>query len=184
MTIFEYLATAASIVLALSVSRLIAASSHVFSVPGRDWLFVSFFLQIFLTNLLVWWNLWELHTIQAWTFPLFLLFIGSPLTLYFTSHLVLDKEPEKVKDWRVQFEKKRVPMFVTLVLVNVIGTIRHYVSVGEFVAPSVVFFLALGSGALISNRNYLWVLTAVLWVTLLYFLSGLFFVPFTVTTSG
>ncbi len=102
MTIFEYLSVAASIVLALGISKLVSSVRHVFAPGRRDWLHVVLFAYLFLAHLLQWWRFWPLHDVLSWNFIQFLIVIGSPICLYLAAAVLVSDAPSEVHSWRNQ----------------------------------------------------------------------------------
>ncbi len=82
MTIFEYLSVAASIVLALGVSRLASSIRYVFDSSRIDAVHAALFVLLFLIHLNHWWRLWPLHDVPEWNFLQFLIVMGGPISLY------------------------------------------------------------------------------------------------------
>ncbi len=103
MTIFEFLSVAVSIVLALTLGKLIAATPHVFSSRARDVIHAGFFLVTNFVVLAIWWFVWTLHDKASWNFLEFLIMMGSPVGLYLAAHLLVSDVPREVVSWREHF---------------------------------------------------------------------------------
>ena len=103
MTIFEFLSVAVSIVLALTLGRLIAATPHVFSPRSRDALHAGFFLLTTLVVLAIWWLVWSLSDKATWNFFEFLLMMASPMALYLAAQVLVSENPKDVVSWKEHF---------------------------------------------------------------------------------
>jgi hypothetical protein len=105
MTIFEFLSVAVSIVLALTLGKLIAATPHVFAAGARDAIHAGFFLVTGFVVLAIWWFVWTLNDKATWNFLEFLLMMGSPIGLYLAAHLLVSDVPREVSNWKDHFAK-------------------------------------------------------------------------------
>ena len=103
MTVFEFLSVAVSIVLALTLGKLVAATPHVFSRDKRDPIHAGLFLVNCFVVLNIWWFVWSLHDKTSWNFLEFLIMMGSPIALYLAAHLLVSDIPGEVRSWREHF---------------------------------------------------------------------------------
>ena len=80
-------------VVGLSVTRILTGMIATFRSRANalpDMRSVAWAICIFLLELELWWGLSDLRTIiKEWTFPIFLLFISSPLLLFIAAALIL-----------------------------------------------------------------------------------------------
>jgi hypothetical protein len=90
---FQWAIVAIGMIVGLSVTRILTGMIATFrsranAVP--DFRAMAWALCIFLLELELWWGLADLRTIiREWTFPIFLLFVSSPLLLFIAAALIL-----------------------------------------------------------------------------------------------
>lgn len=90
---FQWAIVAIGMIVGLSVTRILTGMIATFrsrsnSIP--DLRSVNWAICIFLLELELWWGLSDLRTIiKEWTFPIFLLFVSSPLLLFIAAALIL-----------------------------------------------------------------------------------------------
>ena len=176
MTIFEYLSVAASIVLALGISKLVSSVRHVFAPGRRDWLHVVLFAYLFLAHLLQWWRFWPLHDIQSWNFIQFLIVIGSPICLYLAAAVLVSDSPSEVDSWSNQLAEVHRWFFGAMALAFIIGNLRaEFVLNGQLQPLRLVVGLAtLLTGAIVSNRTVHALVAALLWFGLVFLIHNSF----------
>lgn len=127
MTIFEFLSVAASIVLALGLSTLIASIPYVFDSRKRDWLHALTFVALFAAHILIWWRIWPLHSVASWNFAGFTILMGSPLSLCLAATAMVSSSPDQVDNWKEQFSERSPWIFSAFAAVMMIGILRGYV---------------------------------------------------------
>ena len=90
---FQWTVVVFGLILGLSITRLLTSLAAVFRsrhTSPIDWVPLLWAMCIFILQLELWWSLADLRIIiKTWTFSLFLLFVYSPLLLFFASALVL-----------------------------------------------------------------------------------------------
>ena len=166
MTIFEYLSVAASIVLALGISKLVSSVRHVFAPGRRDWLHVVLFLYLFLAHLLQWWRFWPLHDVPSWNFIQFLIVMGSPISLYFAAAVLVSDAPSEVHSWRDQLAEAHRWFFAATFFSFLIGNLRSaFVLNGQLQPLWIVGGLApLLAGAILPSRTVHALVAAIMWL--------------------
>lgn len=127
MTIFEFLSVAASIVLALGLSRLITSIPYVFDTHKRDWLHALTFVGLFAAHILIWWRIWPLHSVTSWNLLGFAILMGSPLSLCLAATAMVSSNPDQVGNWKEQFSERSPWIFSAFAAVMMIGILRGYV---------------------------------------------------------
>ena len=153
MTIFEYLTVAVSIVLALSLSKLISSIPFVFAGRKRDWLHSLIFILAVLTHIIVWWRIWALKDVPDWNILQFTLLMGSPLSLYLAATALVSSTPEQVSDWKTYLADQSHWVFSAIAAVIGFGLLRSYFISG--ITPAWWSFLAFAVfiGAALSKRR-------------------------------
>ena len=131
MTIFEFLSVAVSIVLALTLGKLIAATPHVFSSRARDVIHAGFFLVTNFVVLAIWWFVWMLHDKASWNFLEFLIMMGSPVGLYLAAHLLVSDVPGEVVSWREHFATVHRWYFAAILATVIFAIVRMVWVLGD-----------------------------------------------------
>ena len=103
MTLFEYLSVAVSIVLSLSVVRLVGGLQAAFDPARRYWIHWGWVVAKVVSCLLFWWNFWLYREGVAWNFGYFLFAFLGPIILYVQAAALVPANPSGVRSWRDQF---------------------------------------------------------------------------------
>jgi hypothetical protein len=143
MTVFEFLSVAISIVLALTLGKLVAATPHVFSRDKRDPIHAGLFLVNCFVVLNIWWFVWSLHEKTSWNFLEFLILMGSPIALYLAAHLLVSDVPGEVRSWREHFAGVHRWYFAAILATAIFANVRTVWVVGEE-ANLAVGFVVIG----------------------------------------
>lgn len=126
MSIFEFVLTGFTLVLALVITRLLGGLRWALD-PGRGyWVHSLLVIAMLVLTSLIWWGLWYARNTQ-WTYIAFTynLLIG-PGMLYFTSAVLVPDNPRRVRDWRAHYYKVHrmfYGAFVLLVLLLFMGSV-------------------------------------------------------------
>jgi hypothetical protein len=124
VTVFEFLSVSVSIVLALTLGKLIASTPHVFASSARDSIHAGFFLVTTFVVLAIWWFVWTLNDKETWNFLEFLLMMGSPIGLYLAAHVLVSDTPAEVSSWRDHFQRIRRWYFAAILATIVFAALR------------------------------------------------------------
>ncbi len=120
MSIFEFVLTGLTLVLALVITRILGGLRWVIA-PGRAyWVHAVMVLQLLLLTSLIWWGLWYAKDTQ-WTYLSFAynLLIG-PGILYFSATLLVPDNPRRVRSWREHYYRVHRLFFGAFALLVVI----------------------------------------------------------------
>lgn len=121
MTLFEYAMVLVSIVLALGVTQLLSGASELVR-SSRAYLAHAFWvLALFLTHVLLWWAMWDLHDSVSWTFLAFLYLLLGPTLLFFATNLLLPRAATESMDWEAHFFSVRRWFFLSMGTIVVWG---------------------------------------------------------------
>ena len=156
MTIFEFLSVAVSIVLALTLGKLIAATPHVFSSGARDVLHAGFFLVNSFVVLVIWWMVWTLNDKASWNFLEFITLMGSPICLYLSAHILVSDEPREIDNWQVHFESVHRWYFAATLATVVFAILRMTLVLGaqmRLTLGFIVLVIAFTVGIVTSRRS-------------------------------
>ena len=111
MSHFEYIAVFVSIILALSVARLLDGIGPAIRSEGRYLVVVGWMVQKFVNIVLWWWTLWNARDAE-WNLVLFLYELIVPLVFYLQCRALVTPSLTSPHDWRVRFEEIRIWFFV------------------------------------------------------------------------
>lgn len=106
---FEYIIVFVSIILGLSVTRILSGVSEIMRsrvVGGASWVHGLWVLNIFLYNLVVWWATYRWRVVESWDFFLFVYVLATPLLLYLLSALLFPDPDDKI-DITTHFDEVR-----------------------------------------------------------------------------
>ena len=99
MTLFEYIAVAASLVCSFVVVRLLGGIAAAFQPESRYWVHAIWVcLGIFLISL-NWWLFWSYQEVD-WNYTRFLIALLPLGILYVTASVVIPAEASQVRSWR------------------------------------------------------------------------------------
>lgn len=85
MSHFEFISIAVSIIFAMTLGRLVASLPEITSRPNRDYLQIAFVVVFIAHQILLWWRIWQLNSIEQWNFLEYFLIIAAPLANYLTA---------------------------------------------------------------------------------------------------
>ncbi|MEM6709241.1 MAG: hypothetical protein AAF648_10695 [Pseudomonadota bacterium] len=125
MSIFEFVLTGFTLVLALVVTRLLGGLRYALERRRGYWVHALLVIAMLLLTSIIWWGLWYARD-TAWTYVSFAynLLIG-PGMLYFTATLLIPDNPRRVRDWRehyYRFHRLFYGAFSVLVVLLVFGS--------------------------------------------------------------
>jgi len=150
---FEFYSIAASIVLALALSKLITGIPHVFAPSRFDPVHGLFFTISFLSCLYQWAATWLLSTHPEWSVVDFVLLMAPAISLYLAIHVLISDAPEKVQSWRDHFQAVSRWYFLAIAATWVIGRIRSYVFLEQqVVILAYVYITSLLIGVVMPTR--------------------------------
>ena len=154
MSEFEFYSIAASIVLALALSRLIKGIPHVFARGRVDPVHGLFFVISFLSCLYQWAATWSLSAHPEWSVADFVLLMAPAISLYLAIHVLMSDAPESVQSWREHFQSVPRWYFLAITATWLFGRIRNYVFLEqEVVALAYIYIAALLIGVAKPTRS-------------------------------
>ncbi|MEM7079286.1 MAG: hypothetical protein AAF513_11720 [Pseudomonadota bacterium] len=115
MSLFEFVLTGFTLVLALVITRILSGLRWVLAQGRVYWVHAAFVIAILVLTSLVWWGLWYQRD-NEWTYLSFAynLLIG-PGIMFFLAAVLVPEIPRRVRDWRAYYFSVRRLMFGTLV---------------------------------------------------------------------
>jgi hypothetical protein len=159
MTLFEYLSVGYSIVLSLTVVRLLGGLPAAVASDRRYWVHIVWISLILLRSLLLWWGFWSYHEVAAWNFFSFALVLLLPGLLFFLAATLIPDSPSSVGSWQAHFYAVHRRFFTTLVLSILIAVAASHLVLGvPLLHPlrgfQVIFFVVAFAGAATSNSRF------------------------------
>jgi len=161
MTLFEYLAVAASIILSSAILRLL---SGIQSASNRDrgyWVVTVWIGIKIIAGFNLWWGLWLLREGVDWNSLRFIVFLLPPLLMHFQATTLVPSHPEVVTSWREHFEEVRRWFFALNCVLIVVGVLGFGYLTGApgggpiagVLVTAALFVLSL-AGAMTSNLRF------------------------------
>jgi hypothetical protein len=163
MDAFSYLSVLLSIIIGLGVTQLLTAAGRLIRHRDRvrvDWLPLLWAAILLIVFVQVWWSMFGLRNVSAWTFTSFLLVIAQTATLYMMAAVVL---PEQVDgpsvDLAEHYDRQRQWFFGFFIATLVISVTKDLVISGHWPSGiNLAFHAAMAaicvSAILIGNRRY------------------------------
>ena len=122
---FEFLMVLLSIIIGLGISELLTNVARQIRARKNHrsfWVHSGVVALLFLAFLKMWWESWDLQTVDLWTFQALLLMLAGPAGLFVISHLIYPDEIEGADLEAYYFENTRVLWLVaTLIVVASVG---------------------------------------------------------------
>jgi hypothetical protein len=155
MTHFEFISVAVSIVLALSLARLLTAVPHLL-VPGRRyWVHGLWVASLLPVHLGFWWAMWAYREVDPWTFRGFAAVMLTPALLYLTVTTLVSDSPGSVESWRDRFYARRLVFFLLFLVTLLSSPLRQFTVLGSpaptpgvgapwFFGPPLLLIAAIG----------------------------------------
>ncbi len=135
MTQFEFISVAASIVLALSAARLLAALAHILAPGRRYWVHALWSAVLLSIHLGFWWAIWIYREIDPWTFRGFTGVMLTPALLYLAVSTLVSDSPATIESWRAHFHARHRIFFSLYVAVLLSVPLRQFAVLGEASLP-------------------------------------------------
>ena len=155
MNTFEYVTVAISIVLALSLGKLLSGIVVVLRSPKKDYLHIAWYFAILIAALLHWMSVWAYNDVTHWNAIQFFSVMLTPMLLYVAAHLLLSSSPEGVEDWSEYFSDiSRILAFV-MGLTLLSYWLREYVVLGNAVGRISMAIVVLFAAASIFRYRLL-----------------------------
>ena len=131
MTQFEFISVAVSIVLALSVARLLSAVPHLLAPGRRYWVHGLWAASLLPIHLGFWWAMWAYREVDAWTFRGFAAAMLTPALLYLTVTVLVSDSPGTVESWRERFYSRHCVFFSLFFLMLLSSPLRQFAVLGS-----------------------------------------------------
>lgn len=103
MSEFEFLVSGTSIVVALSIAKLLEGLRDSFETGRRYWLHALWVVNKFVNAILIFWTGFEYRLRTDYGFGDFLLLFAGPAILFLQAHTLVSAHPDAVHDWKTHF---------------------------------------------------------------------------------
>ena len=127
MTLFEYLSVGYSIVLSLTVVRLLGGLSAAVVIGRRYWIHIFWIGFVLIRSLLFWWSFWSNHDVESWNFFSFSLVLLAPGILFVMASMLIPDDAGSILSWRVHFYAIHRRFFITMALSLLIVVAQSHV---------------------------------------------------------
>lgn len=76
----------------MTLGRLVAGVPEIAGRTNRSYLQLAFLVAFIAHQILLWWRLWQLNTVEQWNFLAYFLIISAPLANYLTAIALVGTE--------------------------------------------------------------------------------------------
>ena len=111
MTLFEYVAVAASLVCSFVAVRLLGGLGAVLQPGRRYWVHATWVFGCLFGISLFWWLFWSYREVE-WDYVRFLMALSPPAILYVIVALLIPADAQSVRSWQHHYNEIRVRFFV------------------------------------------------------------------------
>lgn len=167
---FDYLIVLFSVLLGLSLSRLLVGLARIVVDPERriHWLPLLWTIYLFLYQVILWWLAYQRADQSGWTFAHYLVMMVYPVLLFFQGVLLYPDLGPHDEGTLESFLARRMPFFVTSFLLFQLDAIENRLAGDWEFNPVAASIATLVSGAVYGtaiwtrNRIYHGILVLVL----------------------
>lgn len=110
MTLFEYVAVAASLVCSFSAARVLGGVTATLRPERRYWIHTTWVFSVLFGISLAWWLFWSYREVD-WNYLRFLIALSPLAIVYVLSSLLVPADAESVLSWRQHYFEIRVRFF-------------------------------------------------------------------------
>jgi hypothetical protein len=162
---FDYVMVLVSIIIGLAMTHLMQGVVDVIQNPEKMkpwWVHLLWVGLMLFTAVFFWWFEFQYHTVQQWTFGLYLLILVYAFNVYVAAALLFPFDPGEFTSYEDYFFAKRgwfLAMFILAQVLDVIDTAmkgaRHFEDFGATYLIAEGLFVALAAvGIKTANRTY------------------------------
>jgi len=117
---FSFVLVLLSIIVGLGVTELLTSVAR--QIQSRRtttfyWLQSLLVAMVFVALLQQWWESWDQRVVETWSFPVLLLMLGGPVSLYLIAHLLFPREVEGADLKAYYFENCRATYLLAVLAV-------------------------------------------------------------------
>ncbi len=130
MTLFEYVAVAASLVCSFSAARLLGGVTATLRPERRYWVHATWVFSVVFGISLAWWLFWSYREVE-WDYLRFLLALSPLAILYVLTSLLIPTDVDAVCSWRDHYAGIRVRFFALNLAYLATNTLNTAVLLGQ-----------------------------------------------------
>ena len=140
MSLFEYVAVAASLVCSFAAIRLLGGVAAVIPRNGRYWVHTTWVFMIIFFISIQWWFFWSYRDIE-WDYGRFMIALLPLGIVYVISTLLIPADTAQVRSWRIHFFEIRVRFyalglgFIAATILNTVVLLDHPVFHSRRIIP-------------------------------------------------
>lgn len=155
MTLFEYVAVAASLICSFAAVRLLGGVTTALRPESRYWIHALWIFMMVFQLSTQWWLFWAYHDIE-WDYGRFILALAPFAILYVIASLLVPNDMDAVSSWKDHYYEIRVRVFslsvalISSMILNTIVLLGHPVLHPRRIIPGTI--LALFAAGLASER--------------------------------
>lgn len=147
MNPFSYLAYLTSVVLALSITRILTGVGKLLQVRGNVrlyWVHLLWALNLFLYAVLIWWIQYRWQTQAQWTFFLFLFVLLAPTVAFLEAMLLFPDTIQAGTDLKAHYYANHRWFFMLAALLPPLDALDTYLKGWDhFVAQGVIYPISM-----------------------------------------
>lgn len=134
MSIFEFMAIAFSLVLALTFSRGLSGLRSTLMRERRYWPHAAWVMIKLLNTVAFWWWLWAYRVLDEgqWNVAIFIFYLSIPAVFYLQIASLLGSNPQQVTNWREHYYAERIWFFG----LNTLLSIQTFIVMSNVLAPA------------------------------------------------
>jgi hypothetical protein len=162
---FDYVMVLVSVVIGLAMTHLMQGVVDIIQNPARMkpwWVHLCWVLLMLFTSVFFWWFEYQYHTVQQWTFGLYLLLLVYAFNVYVAAALLFPFDQGEFTSYEDYFIAKRrwfLSLFIIAQILDVIDTAMkgasHLEDFGVTYLVAEAVFVALAAiGIWTENRKY------------------------------
>jgi len=130
LTLFEYVAVAASLLCSFAAARLMGGLTVAFDAERRYWIHAAWVCSQLFGIAFGWWLFWSYREVE-WDFIRFLMSLSPLGILYVLATLIVPDDTRSVDSWRRYYFEIRTRFFALNLAYLVTNTLNSWVLLGE-----------------------------------------------------
>ncbi len=130
MTLFEYVAVAASLVCSFAAARVLGGIAATLQRERRYWVHATWAFSILFGISLAWWIFWSYREVE-WNYLRFLIALFPLGLLYILASLLVPGDPDSITSWRNHYEEIRVRFFALNLVYLAANTLNAVLLLGQ-----------------------------------------------------
>jgi len=130
VTLFEYVAVAASLVCSFAAARLLGGLTSTLQAERRYWVHSAWAFSVLFGISLAWWLFWSYREVE-WNYLRFLIALIPLGLLYVLASLLIPADADSVTSWRDHYAEIRVRFFALNLAYVAANTLNAVLLLGQ-----------------------------------------------------